>query len=135
RATPAAPNIYTRAGVLIDRARRRTLRSGIGASLAGGVVALALALTASAAPEPAGPAFGDDGSVTTAFPVAGPSKASAVAVQPDGKVVVVGRSGGRLALARYGTDGALDPTFGNGGTVVTDFGGSRRPVAAAIAPG
>jgi uncharacterized delta-60 repeat protein len=120
---------------LIDRARRRTLRSGIGASLAGGVVALALALTASAAPEPAGSAFGDDGSVTTAFPVAGPANASAVAVQPDGEVVVVRRSGDRFALARYGTDGALDPTFGNGGTVVADVGDSRRAAAAAIAPG
>ena len=27
-----------------------------------------------------------------------------------------------LALARYNSDGSLDATFGNGGTVVTDFG-------------
>ena len=59
-----------------------------------------------------------------------------VAAQPDGKVVVVGtvqsdpfagiiadRSNLDFFLARYNPDGALDPTFGKGGTVVTDFGG------------
>src|SRR5207249_4994361 len=52
----------------------------------------------------------------------------ALAVQPDGKIVVAGVStgGGTMdfALARYDSDGALDTTFGSGGRVVTDLGGN-----------
>jgi uncharacterized delta-60 repeat protein len=40
----------------------------------------------------------------------------AVAIQPDGKIVVVGtRPYGGFALARYLDDGGLDPSFGDGG--------------------
>ena len=45
-------------------------------------------------------------------------------VQTDGKVVAAGRaggSGGRFALARYESDGDLDPTFGGDGKVTTNF--------------
>jgi uncharacterized delta-60 repeat protein len=34
------------------------------------------------------------------------------------------REGARFALARYNPDGTLDPTFGTGGTVTSDFDGS-----------
>ena len=50
----------------------------------------------------------------------------ALAVQPDGKVIVAGsiaEHGGDFALLRLTRDGALDPTFGNGGKVFTDFAG------------
>ena len=87
-----------------------------------------------AAPEPSSPRFADGGIVTTAFPASAVSAASAVAIQPDGKVVAVGRSGGRFALARYDANGGLDATFGSGGTVVTDVGGRARPAATAIEP-
>jgi|GEM_PF-1449058 len=41
-----------------------------------------------------------------------------LAVGPDGKPVVAAYGGGRgLVLARYGLDGHLDPTFGEGGVV------------------
>ncbi|MET1039830.1 MAG: delta-60 repeat domain-containing protein, partial [Acidimicrobiales bacterium] len=51
--------------------------------------------------------------------------AFAVAIQPDGKIVAAGFSNGgphsRIALARYTTAGALDPSFGGGdGKVSTD---------------
>jgi uncharacterized delta-60 repeat protein len=55
----------------------------------------------------------------------------AVAVQTDGKIVVVGAgyenydycgTGGCLALARYNPDGSVDTGFGQGGTVITDIG-------------
>jgi uncharacterized delta-60 repeat protein len=45
-------------------------------------------------------------------------RASAVAVQRDGKLVVAGDTNvSDLVLARYQTDGTLDPTFGSGGIV------------------
>jgi uncharacterized delta-60 repeat protein len=58
--------------------------------------------------------------------------ASAVALQPDGKVVAAGtvnQSAGRIdfALARYGSDGRLDSSFGSGGTVRTDFATTGDP--------
>lgn len=58
-----------------------------------------------------------------------------MAVQADGKIVVVGESGGSesdFLVARYLANGALDPSFGSGGVVTTDFFGgvdSARAVA------
>ena len=68
------------------------------------------------------PTFGEAGQVTTEFPIG--SFASAVAIQPDGKIVVVGAAAGasldgEFAVARYDDDGDLDPTFGDAGMVVT----------------
>ena len=70
--------------------------------------------------------FGSDGNVTTPIG-AGTTRASSVAVQPDGKLVVAGTSqanGGSgdqdlFTLARYNPGGSLDSTFGNGGIVTT----------------
>ncbi|WP_432190194.1 calcium-binding protein [Streptomyces sp. Tue6028] len=62
--------------------------------------------------------FGTNGRVLTDF--AGPTEAMDVALQPDGKIVAAGYSGGRAAVARYLTTGALDPGFGTGGMVTTD---------------
>jgi uncharacterized delta-60 repeat protein len=80
--------------------------------------------------------FGSEGRVTTDF--GGDDAAYAVAVQADGKIVVAGatNSGGTLdlALARYGSDGALDASFGSGGQVVTDLGGNDEAFALAIQP-
>ena len=72
--------------------------------------------------------FGGDGKVTTNFTNAFDG-AFSVAIQADGKIVVAGQAGGtgptesaaaRFALARYETTGALDPTFGGDGKVVTN---------------
>lgn len=66
--------------------------------------------------------FGGDGKVTTNF-TAGSDFAFGVLVQPDGKIVAAGRaggSGGRIAVARYETDGDLDPTFDGDGKVLTN---------------
>jgi uncharacterized delta-60 repeat protein len=57
-------------------------------------------------------AFAGDG--TTGLPIAW-SFATAVAVQPDGKIVVAGFEPGGLVLARFRRDGALDRTFGRDG--------------------
>ncbi len=72
--------------------------------------------------------FGTRGKVATAFDNGGRSdEAQAVAVQPDGKILVAGSSdqgtsGYDFALARYNPDGTLDASFGRGGRVTTDFG-------------
>lgn len=68
--------------------------------------------------------FGSSGIVTTSFTTASTDDmAYAVAIQPDGKIVVGGHShqssGKFFALARYQTNGALDSTFGGGGLVLT----------------
>ncbi|MGZ4109160.1 MAG: hypothetical protein ACXVP7_05680 [Actinomycetota bacterium] len=69
--------------------------------------------------------FGDRG-VARLDPSAGPDRASALAVQGDGKLVLVGSAaaGGRheWAVVRLGPHGRLDPSFGDGGAVVTSFG-------------
>lgn len=64
--------------------------------------------------------FGNGGRVVTSFP-GGLDTANGVAAQTDGKIVVAGHSGSDFALTRYNTDGSLDPTFGTGGRVHTDF--------------
>jgi uncharacterized delta-60 repeat protein len=68
------------------------------------------------------PKFGDWGEVVT--PIDGhDASATSVLVQPDGKIVAAGQSGGRsFALARYQKDGGLDPSFGTGGIVTTAIG-------------
>jgi uncharacterized delta-60 repeat protein len=77
--------------------------------------------------------FGNGGIVTTTFPEG--SYAFDVALQPDGKIIAAGTvfvdfnpgdiSDTDFALARYNSDGSLDTTFGNGGTVMTDFFGNE----------
>jgi uncharacterized delta-60 repeat protein len=52
--------------------------------------------------------------------------ASALVLQPDGKLVAAGTAhagsfSGDFGLARYDPDGNLDPAFGTGGKVTTDF--------------
>lgn len=66
--------------------------------------------------------FGSAGIVTTAIGLR-TSGAHAVALQPDGKIVVAGFGGlpTFFALARYTVNGALDPSFGAGGKVMTSF--------------
>ncbi|WP_406337528.1 calcium-binding protein [Streptomyces sp. NBC_00649] len=51
-----------------------------------------------------------------------------LAVQPDGRIVAAGGSGGRFALARYNVNGSLDTTFGNAGRVLTSGGGGAQDV-------
>jgi uncharacterized delta-60 repeat protein len=74
------------------------------------------------------PSFDGDGVAVTTFS-SRPTPydiASDVALQPDGKIVAAGTAvignSERFALARYNADGTLDPSFGSGGTVITDFG-------------
>jgi uncharacterized delta-60 repeat protein len=85
--------------------------------------------------------FGAGGRVFTDFGVSpgqlgSPNIPAAVALQPDGRMIVVGHvwsnSAKGFALARYQFDGSLDSTFGDGGRVVTDIQG-RHGVATSVA--
>jgi len=80
--------------------------------------------------------FGTDGVVRTVVGPAASSVAAGLALQSDGKAVVVGHDGsdrGVLAV-RYTAAGALDPTFGDQGRVV--LAGRDAPARSVrLAPG
>jgi uncharacterized delta-60 repeat protein len=70
-------------------------------------------------------AFGTAGITSTNVSGTGNNIANSVAIQSDGKIVVVGLSGGnRFGVVRYTTSGVLDGSFGSGGIVITDVSGS-----------
>lgn len=84
------------------------------------------------------PSWGKGGVVTT--PLGKFAFASDVAVQPDGKVVVVGEAPGKenedFAIVRYLSNGELDPGFGEGGIVILPVGElGDQAEAVAIGPG
>lgn len=91
------------------------------------------------------PSFGTNGVVTTDVRGLGPAGndlpavpdvATAIIGLDDGRLVVAGHGGNRarvdgsadsdFVLARYLSDGSLDPTFGSGGIVTTDLGYQDR---------
>lgn len=87
--------------------------------------------------------FSSDGSVDTTFGVDGTAKidfggydfANALAVQPDGKIVVVGQSSSVWAVARLDTTGALDTTFdGDGKVLTTTFSAYGYPYGLTVTP-
>ncbi len=56
-----------------------------------------------------------------------------MAIQADGKIVVVGSAwGNEIVVARYNADGSLDTSFGVGGTAIADFGGWNYAFSVAI---
>jgi uncharacterized delta-60 repeat protein len=87
------------------------------------------------------PTFNGTGRQTLAFP-GGSVTGTAVAVQPDNKVVVAGTfqptgstTTGSFAVARFNADGSLDTGFGTGGRVTIDFGfpgGNQQASAVAL---
>ena len=91
---------------------------------------------ASAAPGELDRTFGDHGKVITNFS-RGNDGANDVAIQANGKIVAVGRAStrnyyGKFAVARYRTNGHLDPEFGGDGLVTTNFA-KRQDAASAVA--
>jgi uncharacterized delta-60 repeat protein len=100
--------------------------------LAAAAIMLTWVISPQAAQAAAGdldPTFGIAGMVTTDLNHS-TDIANAVALQADGKLVVVGTSYKQndfsnedFVVTRYNTDGTLDTTFGRGGKVRTDFPG------------
>ncbi len=91
--------------------------------------------------------FGGDGRTATEFGLTGPGfydEARALAIQENGKIVVVGCADftpgssptWHLGVARFNTDGSLDNTFGTetrNGRVTTQFGTSTNSCANDVA--
>ncbi len=77
------------------------------------------------------PSFGGVGYVTTAFSGGEGGLASDLAIQPDGKIVAIGRghfegTGWDFVVARYDANGSLDPAFNTTGIVNIDFTGGTN---------
>lgn len=72
--------------------------------------------------------FSSCGRVETSFGI--DSTAKAIAVQPDGKMIVAGYSDmngqNTFALVRYNTDGTVDKSFGYDGIALTKFGANEK---------
>ncbi|HVG42598.1 MAG TPA: hypothetical protein VM888_13380, partial [Chitinophagaceae bacterium] len=81
--------------------------------------------------------FGNDGKVVTPF-FSGNffDKAQSVIIQPDNKIIAVGRASdgtnGGFALARYTANGSLDSSFGSEGKVFTVFSSDSGASAASL---
>lgn len=69
--------------------------------------------------------FGNSGRVTTDFTWVNDNQpwngANAIAIDQQGRILVAGTAAGKVALARYNSNGSLDLTFDNDGKVVTGF--------------
>jgi uncharacterized delta-60 repeat protein len=80
--------------------------------------------------------FSDDGILTMEFgtSLSGGDAAADVAVQTDGKIVIVGSNGADFAVARLNADGTLDATFGPppGGLATRDFGSNAEGATAIV---
>lgn len=80
------------------------------------------------------PTFDGDGIVVSALG-SGYSGAAALALQGDGRIVAAGNANSTFAVARYQTNGSLDPTFDADGKVFTNLGnGSDRAAEMALQP-
>lgn len=100
---------------------------GLGVTLLGMVMVLGLTAPSHADPGQLDLGFGVDG--VRATDLGGTYDwAYATAVQPDGRILAAGVTNARgthdFAVARYLASGALDPTFGENGVAITDFGHS-----------
>jgi uncharacterized delta-60 repeat protein len=121
---------------LTIRPRRLAISTFIAAVLGSAVVSAA----AQAAPGDLDPSFSGDGKQTTGFRIsssAADDVANGVAIQGDGKIVVVGGSGDShgpdlgFAIARYNPNGTLDKTFSGDGRQRTRF--ESRALATGVA--
>lgn len=114
-------------------------------NLACAVLLIAWSGAAAAAPGALDPAFGTNGRVVRDF-FGNRDEARAVAVQPNGKIVVAGfaRRGTEqgadsafedFAVLRYNEDGTPDSGFGVAGEALMDFGAQDRANAVMVQPG
>jgi uncharacterized delta-60 repeat protein len=80
------------------------------------------------------PSFGDDGSIETKVPDSYGSSVAAMALQPDGKIVVAGYAFPTetddpvFLLARFNANGSLDASFGTDGITTTNVPVKTKPL-------
>ena len=102
------------------------------------LVVVGSAGTAAAAPGDLDASFGSGGIVSSSA-----GSGADVALQPDGKIVVVGKHElcphgstepceSEFLVERYEADGSLDNSFGAGGIVLTSFGGTEAAASSVI---
>lgn len=101
---------------------RRRIAPALTAVLVASLLIAVAGGPASAADGDLDPTFSGDGRVVSDFGSA--ERADGVAVQADGRIVVVGTGcGGDFLVARYDAGGALDPSFSGDGWVCIEVGG------------
>ena len=104
--------------------KRPRARRGILMSTAAAMALLVFVASALAAAGKLDSSFSGDGTAVTDF-TPRHDWANAIVVQPDGMVVIAGEAGygrrARFGVARYRTNGKLDPAFGGDGKVTTNL--------------
>ena len=87
------------------------------------------------------PSFGTNGITITAAPSGfSYDQPPAVALQPDGKIVIAAGTSpaddgsGEFVVARYDASGTLDTTFGQDGLITTQFAGYAAATSVALQP-
>ncbi len=81
------------------------------------------------------PDLGFNGDGIRVIDYAGDDRGQAVALQPDGKILVAGFGGAfgnAMTVTRLNPDGSNDISFGDGGTGVVDLGGLERAFGVAL---
>ena len=128
-------------GVVLTRVGSSSTASGIalqpdGNIVAGGSGVVGELRMAMARYQPNGhldPTFGASGVVTD--PVAGRfAAATSITLDTAGRVVAAGYADGKVAVARYRTDGSVDRTFGANGSTTVGSGGLEEADAIALQP-
>ena len=100
-------------------------------TLLGLLVSLGLVGAAHAAPGDLDTTFSGDGLLIENSLAS--TSVNAIAIDGEGRIVVVGGSGGSFAVLRYNRNGVIDRTFGGTGIVLTGVGGASSAVANAVA--
>lgn len=77
--------------------------------------------------------FGTNGKATYR-PPGGSCEVTAMAIQPDGRIVTAGHEDGNYLVIRWNTDGSLDSSFSGDGVVKTHIAGVDRAHAIALQP-
>jgi uncharacterized delta-60 repeat protein len=133
---PADPDPYAAPTDILIGPNREIYVAAIGDDATGEQAAVIARFTPSGQPDFT---FGD-GSGIKRIQLGGVGNRSAafsLALQPDGKVIVVGsvENAPRPRILRLRQDGSLDPSFGNGGIVTPNLGGEETFVSSAAVAG
>jgi uncharacterized delta-60 repeat protein len=130
--------------VITSLSTETTFGAGIAVQSDGKIVAISSTINQNLQPDSvAAVRYNADGTLDTGFGTAGiativaHASANAVALQSDGKIILAGSSqtiqGENFLVARFDTDGTLDPGFGQAGILTSLFGTNVSQRARAIA--